>query len=230
MRPLRAFRNPHISLLRLSGDSSISRHSSLFRFSPLTTSSLMEYENAETVSHLCTPSPIIKMGLIIVFRIIRCPFDNAQFLITPLGIMHLLVCFVIRIQLIAAVVEICPIRFIVRIILISPGIQLFLCVGFSRHFFHGFSPFRAKKSTPLTVRGNNRISACFTRTKSKPTLIQLGSIQWCKAVKHRGDNQKSHAATVLTHNEHSKESISFTVYSFKNIQIHPATSIHRLVI
>lgn len=105
----------------------------------------MEYENAEKVFYLCISFPIIKMVLIIVFRVIGCPFDNAQLLVTSLGIMHLLVCFVVRIQLIAAVVGICPICLIVRVILIGPGIQLFLCVGFSRHFFHGFPPFRAKK-------------------------------------------------------------------------------------
>lgn len=105
----------------------------------------MENENAETISHLCIPFSITKIVLIIVFGIIRRPFDNAQFLITPLGIMPLLVCFVFRIQLIAMVIEICPIRFIVRVILIGPGIQLFLRVGFPRHLFHGFPPFRAKK-------------------------------------------------------------------------------------
>ena len=109
------------------------------------TSSRMEYENAGTVSHLCISFPVFKMVLIIVVRIIGCPFDNAQLLVTSLGIMHLLVCFVVRIQLIAVVVGICPICLIVRVILIGPGIQLFLCVGFSRHFFHGFPPFRAKK-------------------------------------------------------------------------------------
>lgn len=152
----------------------------------------MEYENAGTVSHPCISFPVSRMVLIIVVRIIRRPFDNAQLLVTSLGIMLLLVCFVVGVQLIAAVVGICPVCLIIRVILIGPGIQLFLCVGFSRHFFHGFPPFRAKKkSTPLTVRGNNLISACFTRTKSKPTLIQPGSILWCKAVKHRGTT-KSH--------------------------------------
>ena len=136
------------------------------------TSSRMEYENAGTVSHLCISFPVFKMVLIIVVRIIGCPFDNAQLLLTSLGIMHLLVCFVVRIQLIAVVVGICPICLIVRVILIGPGIQLFLCVGFSRYFFHGFLLSEPKKSTPLIImRGNNQISACFTRTKLKPTLI-----------------------------------------------------------
>ena len=62
------------------------------------------------------------MELIIVFRIIGCPFNNAKLLITPFGIMTLLVCFMVRIQLIAVVVRICPVCLVVVVILIGPGI------------------------------------------------------------------------------------------------------------
>ncbi len=59
---------------------------------PISSTVVTEYENAETVSHLCISFAII----------------------------YLLMCFSIRIQLIAVVVGICPIRFIVRAILIGP--------------------------------------------------------------------------------------------------------------
>ena len=80
--------------------------------------------------------PSSPIALIIPFRIIRCPFYKAHFLITSIGVMPLLMSFVLGIQLITTVVRICPIRFIVRVVLISPVIQLFLCVSLSRYLFH----------------------------------------------------------------------------------------------
>ena len=79
--------------------------------------------------------------LLIIFGIIRRPLHKAHFLIASISIMPLLMGFVFWIQLITVVVRICPIRFVVRVVLISPVIQLLLGVCLSRYLFHSNTPF-----------------------------------------------------------------------------------------
>ena len=55
--------------------------------------------------------------------------------------MTLLMGFVLGIQLITVVIRISPIRFVIRVILISPVIKLLLGVCLSRYLFHSNTPF-----------------------------------------------------------------------------------------
>jgi len=55
--------------------------------------------------------------------------------------MSLLMVFVLGVQLITVVIRISPIRFVIRVILISPVIKLLLGVCLSRYLFHSITPF-----------------------------------------------------------------------------------------
>ena len=79
--------------------------------------------------------------LLIILGIIRSPIYKAHFLIASISIMPLLMGLVLGIQLITVVIRISPIRFVIRVILISPVIKLLLGVCLSSYLFHSNTPF-----------------------------------------------------------------------------------------
>lgn len=73
----------------------------------------------------------------------QVPIPRSPFLLASISILPLLMGLVIGVQLITAIVYISAICFVVRVVLISPVINLLRCVRFSRYFFlfHSITPF-----------------------------------------------------------------------------------------